>query len=67
MSYVAYVVEPDCIQRFLYRGRLVDDFQNATQHPHPSNAQRAADSYRAKHPRSIVGYMDLNADYAPIS
>lgn len=62
MSYVAYAVWPDGIQRFLWRGRLVDDARKATQHPHPSSAQRAADAYRAKHPRCIVGFIDPNAE-----
>ena len=62
MSYVAYAVWPDGNQRFLFRGRMVHYSKDATQHPHPSNAQRAADAYKAKHPRSITGYCDPNAE-----
>jgi hypothetical protein len=66
MSYVARVVWPDGVARFLFRGRLMDDSSNATQHPHPSNAQRAVDRYKAKNPRCIADVIDPNADGAPI-
>lgn len=56
--YVARIVTLDGVARFLKRGRLVSYSDQATQHPHPSNAQRAVDSYLSKHPRNIGDVID---------
>jgi hypothetical protein len=64
MSYVARVVIPTGTAWFLWRGKHMANPREATQHQHPSAAQRAANRYRAKHPRCIADWMDMNADGA---
>lgn len=51
--YIARIVTLDGVARFLCRGRLMSYADQATKHPHPSNAQRAVDAFLAKHPRNI--------------
>lgn len=51
--YIARIVTLDGVARFLCRGRLMSYTDQATRHAHPSAAQRAVDSYLAKHSRNI--------------
>ncbi len=60
--YVARIVTLDGIARFLRRGRLMSYSDQATQHPHPSSAQRAVDAYLAKYPRNIGDVIDPKAE-----
>lgn len=47
--YIVQIVERDGVARYLTRGRLTDWGRNATHYPHPSNAEQALASFRAKH------------------
>jgi len=48
--YVAWIVQPDGVRRYLVKGRLAGDLDNATHHSHPSGARRALKDFARRHP-----------------
>lgn len=60
--YVAMIVQPDGVARYLVRGRLTDCQRIATHYPHPSNARQAIKSYVRRHTFHDVftGVIDTN-------
>lgn len=51
MTYVVRIVGPSGMVRYLRRGRVVENQDNATHYSHPSAAKRAAaDHERRKYP-----------------
>ena len=59
MGYKVAIVGPSGRKTYLRRGKEIESAAQATWYPHPSNAERAADSHRKRLGRqSVLVYVE---------